>query len=290
MFPRSLNAILQAPESQRFDLIGEGLEKLASSVLALEADAGSLAESRRFQSAAVLRCFADEEAAKILILLDVARVGWKQQAEVSKLMKWFYQHLARGLYVQAYHGNPADLAEVRRYVDGSRTNYYLDGPMDVDWIFRNEVLSGREERLYVDYIREEDGTCHWIGPAERAAMVDEPYTSPIPMSFAVRLVKAMHGIGLLTSRGLQAIHRVWDGVTVDDAMHWSDLRPLNIAVIDGLKAANTEDNRRDAAVVCERWIFPLHTLDLSEDKVTVADLQRIREQRLAWESGVGTCG
>src|SRR4051812_36897499 len=120
MLPRSLSAILALPKAQRFGVIAEGLERLALSVAALEADASTLADSRRFQGAAVLRCFADEEAAKILILLDVARVGWKQDVDVNVLMKWFYQHLARGLYTEAYNGHPADLAEVRRYVDRLR--------------------------------------------------------------------------------------------------------------------------------------------------------------------------
>lgn len=228
----------------------------------------------------MLRCFADEEAAKVLILLDVARAGWQRETECTKLMKWFYQHLARGLYVQAYHGHPADLAEVRRYVDGLRPEFYLDGPNDVDWIFRNEVLAQREERLYVDYVWEEDGTGHWTDPAERAARSDEMFDYPEPSSHAVRLVNAMSHLGLLSERGLETAHKAWFGVTVVDATHWSEIFELNCAVVDALDVPDTEDNRAAASIVCNYWTFPMYDLDLSSKKVAVAELQEVRLQRL----------
>ncbi|WP_433530967.1 AbiV family abortive infection protein [Micromonospora sp. CA-263727] len=291
MYARQLDKILHLPERQRFAVMAEGMEQLASSVAALEADAGALADSRRHQSAAVLRCFADEEAAKVLILLDVARAGWKDRKRVEDLLRRrFYQHLARGLYVRAYDGNPADLAEVRRYVDSWRTEFYLDGPMDVDWIFSNEVLAGREERLYVDYVRDEDGNGYWTGPGSRAAMIDEPFKYPLPASVAIRLVAAMHRIGLLSIDGLRTTRAVWQGVAVDDSMHWSTLHPLNVAVIGRLAEEgldlDIEENLEAVRFVCDRWIFPLYTLDLDMEKVTLAELQAARERRLAWESGV----
>lgn len=208
MLARRLRTIAQLPEDQRFAVLAEGMQLLAENVVTLEADATTLAASRRNRSAAVLRGFADEEAAKVLILLDLARAGWNEQAAVAACFSRFYDHLARGLYVRAYDGSPADLAEVRRYVDRLRQKYYLDGPMDVDWIFRNEVLTDREEQLYVDYIEDEHGSRHWTGPADRAAVFDAPFSLPAPVSTVSRLVAAMHHIGLLTERGLTATRAV----------------------------------------------------------------------------------
>jgi AbiV family abortive infection protein len=291
VYARQLDKILHLPERQRFAVMAEGMEQLAGSVATLEADAAALAESRRHQSAAVLRCFADEEAAKVLILLDVARAGWKDRKRVEDLLRRrFYQHLARGLYVRAYAGNPADLAEIRRYVDTLRTEYYLDGPMDVDWIFSNEVLAGREERLYVDYVRDEDGNGFWTGPASRAAMVDEPFRYSPPPSVAIELVAAMHRIGLLSPDGLRATRAVWQGAAVDDKTHWSALYRLNVAVVERLAVEGLdlrhEENIEAARFVCDRWIFPLYTLNLDMEKVTLAELHAVRERRLAWESGL----
>ncbi|MBY8872013.1 hypothetical protein K7640_09185 [Micromonospora sp. PLK6-60] len=278
------------PEAKRFAVLAEGTELLADSVAALEADACTLGNARHHRGAAVLRCFAEEEAAKVLILMDLARAGWRNHAAVKTGLYSFYDHLARGLYVKAYDGSPADLAEVRRYVDFWRQQYYLDGPMDVDWIFGNEVISGREERLYVDYIEDENGNRRWTGPADRAAAFDEPYQTAPPTSVAVRLVAAMHDIGLLTEEGLAATRSVWDGVEADDSMHWSDLHPLNVAVIEksieNRKQPISEAKWDSARYVCERWIFPMTSLDLKMAEVNLADLEAQRERWLAREMGV----
>lgn len=291
MQPRRLGTIAQVPERDRFRVLAEGTELLAENVVTLEADATTLGASRRDRGAAVLRCFAEEEAAKVLILFDLARVGWKDHAAVSVCLSSFYSHLARGLYVKAYDGSPADLAEVRRYVDQLRQEYYLDGPMDVDWIFGNEVLASREERLYVDYIEDEHGERHWTGPAARAASFDVPFSFPALASSAIRLVGAMRRIGLLTEQGLAATRGVWDGVILDDTMHWSDIQPLNVAVVDKLafllgRAYATDEDRNALHYVVEHWIFPLTSLDLTIANVELADLKRERERWLAREMGV----
>lgn len=289
MDPRRLRTISQVPEARRFSVLGEGLELLADNVATLEHDAGTLGAARRHRGAAVLRCFAEEEAAKVMILVDLARAGWNDHDAVKACMTNFYSHLARGLYVRAYRGSPADLAEVREHVDYLRRQYYLDGPMEVDWIFGNEVLTDREERLYVDYVVDEYGDGRWTGPADRAAMFDEPFSSPAPPSTVVELTAAMRQIGLLTSEGLAATRAVWDGVVVDDPMHWADLRPLNIAVIEKLvsdgRPYTTEDHDALRCVV-EHWIFPLTSLDLTLAKVDRSDLQRARDRQLAAEMGV----
>jgi AbiV family abortive infection protein len=289
MLPRRLSTIVQMPEHRRDAALADGLELLAEHVVTLEADASSLAATRRHRSAAVLRCFAEEEAAKVLILLDLARAGWRDQAAVRLCLSYFYSHVSRGLYVQAYDGVPADLAEVRRYVDHLRQQFYLDGPMNADSIFGNEVLARREERLYVDYIEDEDGSRRWTGPADRAAMFDEPFKYPAPPSTVIPLVDAMSRIGLLTEEGIAATRRVWNGVIADDGMHWLDLRPLSVAILDELAGHGrtyTDADRAALSYVVDNWIFPLNGLDLTIAKVDRADLERERERWLASEIGI----
>jgi AbiV family abortive infection protein len=291
MLPRRLSAILQIPEGRRFNVLAEGMALLAENVGTLEADAATLGASRRDRGAAVLRSFAEEEAAKVLILLDLARAGWQDQVAVRACLSAFYSHVARGLYVRAYDGSPADLAEVRGYVDELRQNYYLDGPTDVDWIFRNEVEASREERLYVDYIEDEYGHRRWTGPADRAAIFDEPFSFPMAATTVVRLVAAMRHIGLLTEQGLAATRDAWSGVVVDDTMRWPDLRSLNVAAVESLadilgRAYAAEEDGEALRYVLEHWIFPLSSLDLRVNKVDLDDLRRKRERRLAREMGI----
>jgi AbiV family abortive infection protein len=289
MDARRLKAISQIPKARRFSVLGEGLELLADNVATLDRDATMLGASRRHRGSAVLRCFAEEEAAKIMILVDLARAGWNDGAAVKACTANFYSHLARGLYVRAYGGSPADLAEVRGYVDHLRQQYYLDGPLEVDWIFGNEVLTDREERLYVDFVVDEYGDGRWTGPASRAAMLDEPYDFPAPTSIVVELAAAMRQIGLLTEEGLVATRTVWDGVVVDDTTHWVDFRPLNIAVIEKLASGSrryTTEDHEALRFVVEHWIFPLTSLDLTLAKVDRSDLEEARDRQLAREMGV----
>ncbi|MER9185932.1 hypothetical protein [Mesorhizobium australicum] len=42
-------------------------------------------------------------------------------------MAWFYDHLARLLYIEAQDWRPTDLNELRTYVDQQRRSHYLEG-------------------------------------------------------------------------------------------------------------------------------------------------------------------
>lgn len=298
---KRLSSIVQVPEPKRFAKLAEGLELLADSVSILSEDADTLAAAKRHRGAAIVRGFADEEAAKIFIIfiiLDIARAGWADVDVVNESARRFYDHLARGLYVRAYDGSPADLAEVRRYLDARRPKFFLDGPMDVDWIFGNEVLASREERLYVDLIEDEDGSRRWVGPADRERAEDSPFSFPTPASQVVRLANAMRRIGLLSEAGLAITRAVWDGVEFDDSMHWSELRPLTMEIVEALvELANgridpsDSDDRWALHVVLDGWIFPLTHLDLRLIEVKPADLKRAREQWLANEAAdIGDAG
>lgn len=288
MDAKSLRAICQIPEHRRFAEIAEGLELLADNAARLDQDARTLGDDGRHQGAGILRGLADEEAAKVLILLDLARVGWNDSAAVAACMRNFYNHLARGLYVRAYFGRPADLAEVREHVDFLRQQYYLDGPMDVDFIFGNEVNAEREGWMYVDYVTDEHGEGHWVSPANRAEIYSEFSSPATPPSAIIEMVAAMRAIGLLTSDGLDAIRATWDGEAVDDSMRWVDLRPMNVEVINKLDASRggyAELDLPALRTVVNGWIFPMAGLDLKLAKVDRAELQRVRDRQLAREMG-----
>lgn len=70
--PRRLAAILEMPHSRRLDIIAEGLDLLATNVRRLADDAKYLDRPR---GANVIGTFAIEEAAKVLILLDLVHLN-----------------------------------------------------------------------------------------------------------------------------------------------------------------------------------------------------------------------
>ena len=98
------------------------------------------------------RGFAEEEAAKVLILVDAVRCPHSEaRARVRTLKRW-RKHLWKGIYARACDWRPADFAELASYIDRELEPFYLDGPLSVDWIFPNEITSGRERRIYVDLV------------------------------------------------------------------------------------------------------------------------------------------
>ena len=157
MQARALKSLMELPVAKRHDAIVEGLGLLVEHVTTLTDDLVYLTDGSRPRGALMLEAQAQEEAAKVLILLDLVRLGWRDPLKVKAQIARFYDHLSRCIYAEVSKMRPADLAEVRRMVEDMRQAYYLDGPNDVDWIFRNQLLSSREDGLYVDYVRYEDG-------------------------------------------------------------------------------------------------------------------------------------
>src|SRR6266511_1223259 len=151
MRARAARSLSTLSDAKLFQQLAMGMTLLAEHARTLERSVATLLEAKQIRGAAPLRALAEEEAAKFLILLDVARCPRKQGIR-SKQLDRFHNHLAKGIYARVTEIRPATYGEVRKYVNVLRLSHYLDGPNDVDWIFRNEIEAQREEGLYVDFI------------------------------------------------------------------------------------------------------------------------------------------
>ncbi|MDB5393182.1 MAG: hypothetical protein JWM91_688, partial [Rhodospirillales bacterium] len=84
----------------RLAFIAEGLPIIFESAKSLVNAAEKLIDHPRER--AVLKGHAEEEAAKILILIDVLRCPPKiVSGRIGLMIKWFYDHLARMIYANA---------------------------------------------------------------------------------------------------------------------------------------------------------------------------------------------
>jgi len=73
-------------------------------------------------------------------------------------------------------------------------------------------------------------------------------------------------------------------VSLEDNTHWSLVEGINTAIFDKLNAAGLGSDdltASDVRLAREHWIFPLGSLELSELRVTQADLQAQRKQWIA---------
>ena len=270
--------------------MSDGLQLLAENTASLMEDAQACHRAGRSRGAALLSDYATEEAAKAMMLLDLARDGWRDVSMLSSMTS----HLARLLYVWSYDGNPADLDEVRRYVDELRRDQvFLE---DLPVVGPNPLLQQREEIPYVDYVlsydearalkEAHDGTGPapagvlggWVTPRD-VRLLDagrpELFVPPI-----VRLLPRLERAGCLTEAGLTVIADTWTELRedFDSNTHYLELEKLNVAVLGALMEAGVSPKELaddDVRGIARNWSFPLTGTDLRLKKVTDQEIDAV---------------
>ena len=221
--------LCQLDEGERLAFIAEGLPVILRSAQGFWTAAEKLnAHSRE---AKVLENYADEEAAKILILVDAVRCPPKLIAtRLNKIVGWFYNHLARLIYAEAVSWKPTHLAELRVYVDRQRRGHYLEGHSG-EYIAPNWAIYQRESLLYADVEAYQDGKLEWSAPR------DPPYGhfgSFRP--HALRVVEAMEQVGMFTPAGLKAVSDIWGSLEYKDKEDHHDGSKLTEQLLTRLHA------------------------------------------------------
>lgn len=147
------------PQSKQLDVIAEGLPILMKSAGELLAASKTLGEHHR--AADILHGHAMEEVAKILILIDIVRCPPKlRPSRIGPMITWFYDHLARLIYIDAQSWKPVSANQLQEYVDHHRKSHYLEGAFG-EYIMPNWTTFSRESMLYADIITDEDGEPMW---------------------------------------------------------------------------------------------------------------------------------
>jgi len=277
---KAIKDLSQLPDDRLFETIAEGLANILDNARRLYEDSEQLVSSNRGQGARILRSVAEEEAAKFLILVDAVRCPRDQADRFVRQLDRFNGHLAKGLYSRSCNWSPATLGQLQEYLDNHREEFYLDGPNGVDWIFRNDILQGREELLYVDYIANEDEHI-WLHPSR--------FVTDLVLSLkglrpgTLRICEALSSCGVATPQGLDVVALVWRGASdsIERKMKWPELRELNRRTLEELERKGLFQER--ALEVCaeaiDRWQFPLYDLDLAQIRT---DKTVLRERQRSW--------
>ncbi len=101
-------ALANLPQAQQLDVIAEGLPILLKSADNLLEASKVLGQYDR--AATILRGHGSEELAKVLILMDIVHCPPKLRGQrVGPMMGWFYDHLARLIYLDAQSWKPTDM-------------------------------------------------------------------------------------------------------------------------------------------------------------------------------------
>jgi len=279
MRTKAIRDMNQLKDADFFQEVSEGLELIIDHCFHIEADAKYLADQKKACGLNILKTTLKEEAAKFLILLDAVRCPRVPPDNFSKQLTRFNDHLAKGIYALVYDLRPADLGEARQIIETECHEYYLDGPNDVDWIFRNEILQRREETIYVDYI-ESDGNHTWLSPKRfyhQDLVMFSFYYSPRILEVA----NALSNVGFNTPKALSIVANRWRSIQMEDDFSWHKLREVNLNTLKDLERESLLNKAPDSvfSTIIDRWLFPLYNLDIRTIKVNKSDLEETRERR-----------
>lgn len=298
MESRAIPKIANIAQPQRNVVIAEGLTVIAEHVEALKAawtDHQQLPHRRGIDA---LGALAAEEAAKFMIMLDAVRFGTQDSQTVFRQLQRTNDHLAKGIYAEFYEHRHFPFSEVVECVSEQRKAYYLDGPNDVDWIFRNSIESEREERMYVDFvISDGDAEGHWWSPSR----FDDIFM-PMWMWSIANLILALCRAGVASDAGLGVARQYWHDIDVDASARIEfldgkctgpvdDRQERSVGMLDEMTRvglSSPEFSTADRHLIVDLLTFPLNTVDMSkpndkEKKITRAELRdrqrRHREQQ-----------
>lgn len=272
--------LCQMSHAARLDLIAEGLPIILASSQSFWEASTLLGDKGR--EAIVMEGFAEEEAAKALILIDLVRCPRKKaDSRVGATVRAFYDHLARLIYAKAQSWKPMNVAQLREYVDGERQAHDLEGYAG-EYIVPNWSIYARESALYADIEMHEDGVPRWSDPHHYGCLIRS--FRPIVLEIA----EALGALGLFDRRGLDIIAEVWGTVDFHDEEHRDDSRRLTQLMLQraldaGIVPSSAE--QRHADLLFRHWQMPMYDLDFKMIDVPLETLEAQREANFWAEAG-----
>ena len=266
--------LLQLSAEDFLTTVAEGLPLILDNAKRLWAEASLASQAGAERGACILQAFAEEEAAKGLLLLDALRCPTSMREQYLRLLRAFDQHVPKGVYVRYYNTSPADMVEVRHIVDSYRQGFVREGEYG-EYILPNEIKTNRESQLYVSYVRYDDGSHLWSSPRE-------PFHFSVHnQSTVIRLLGAFQGAGLFEPKALRLFREYWQAIPFEDigndpmskalesSTRWPQLTKLNFGMLQLLEQRGRikpECSQEDAETIYHYLLFPLYAFDLAESR------------------------
>ena len=262
---RAIGDLASFTDDRLFREVSEGVPLIVENAISLDETAHRLYREKEFRASEIIRGFAEEEAAKVLILIDLVRCPQIPQRRVETL-KRFYGHVAKRIYAMTCsYPKIASFGELCELVEMECRPYYLDGPNWVDWIFPNSISAEREQTIYVDYVQDitdEPGDYHWRAPTV-PPLDPWPYETPD----CVRLSRALLEAGANMPDGLAEIANIWRGFEPGPETDRGELRDLIAYTLDRLaKRVRSAADESVSSFIVSSWSFPLWPLTMKEPR------------------------
>lgn len=274
---RAIRDLAGFPDERLFAELSVGIPLIVQNAVSLDETARSLHQQSNHRGAEVFSGFAEEEAAKVLILIDLLRCP-ENSGKRGATAQYFYGHVAKRIYAMTcWYPRISSFREFCDFVKNESEPYYLDGPNLVDWILWNSILAERDQSLYVDYVQDvtvEAGAFHWRTPFPS---LPTPYQTPE----CVKLVQALLDAGAVSPDSLAVIAGIWRAFEPTPDTTRRELRSriaytLNRLVEAGLSPAD----KPLLQTIITSWSFPLWPLEIQKPRAKQEDLlEELREER-----------
>ena len=265
--------------------VAHGIDRLIANSQRLDASAQRLSQAGDEASATLLGSFADEEAAKVLILMDAVRCPAAETEARTRTLKRWSDHLWKGIYVRSCDWSVSNFQELKSYIDAELRPFYLDGPMDVDWIFRNEIRDQRERQIYVDLVEDITETggdrqnSWWAAPEDFSSAGFKYRTSR-----CVHVAASLHALGFSTERGLEHVAKIWqpiDPTSMDYSEMLTKIRETLLAVQSDERESSASSQGQSSPNALAEWPYPLWPIEEPESTSTSTYLDALRKAREA---------
>lgn len=268
---RAIKNLLQLRSDAFIEKVSEGLGKIYESCDSLYLSFSSLVNNKEYQAARIIESVLKEEAAKFLILIDAIRCPVKHQKTLSRQLEKFNDHLAKGIYAKMCNWSPDKYSTLCGYIQDELKDYYLDDPEGVEWIFRNSIISSREESMYVDYVEYEENKNTWLTPQR----FDDIGFGMVSHNAAVERVKALYLLGVCSVASLKVFSKYWQDFEFSNESHYQDFKKANS---ESLELLDKKGLIKDAPESCYSLIinempFPVYKEPMKMDKVSLNDLK-----------------
>jgi hypothetical protein len=262
------NDLLQLSRDEFRSTLADGLPLIYGNVTALWNEAQEIAALGNRRAVGILQLFAEEEAAKLMLLFDALRCPRARAPEFRRLVKGFLSHLAKGIYVRYYGLHLGDLLEAKRIVELERQEVYREGEYR-EFIAPNSILYNREKRLYVSYMREADNTHRWDTPYPPDLLFGD-----IVPSGLIRITNALHHVGLLSEPALAVVEDHWNAIDIGDPqldpnnnVTWFTIREANLRMLQEWEVRRGQEFQDEymgsIRIIRDELLFPLYPFDLS---------------------------
>lgn len=273
---RAIKDLNQLTDDDLFKEISVGLGIIYENCIELDASFKLLVENKNYRASRIIEAVSKEEAAKYLILIDVLRCPKQKHKEVTRQLAKFNDHMAKGVYAELCDWRPSSYDDLTSYIKSSLEEFYLDGPLGIDWIFRNSIISNREEAFYVDYV-DNDDEHRWITPQSHDNV--SKMFSINSSSSVINIVKALHEIGVTEYAAIKEFSNYWRSFEYSGNTHYTEFRKANLECFTNLDEKNLLKEVSDDkyALVINQLPFPLYKEEMKEINISREALKEIQD-------------